>query len=814
MFFRIPFAWMALFFTAGILVCAPYAASPFRVLPLLALISGAAALFLIRPWRRRHAPDAGSRRYSAPICFLLLTGLCLTGFFRMHQARTPPPGHIYHAFRDELQRGYSGMAALEGRFYRDPSWTGRKCYLYLEATSLTVRGKTRGVCGRVRLSMPWGDQKERRGFCEAGRIARIHAYLYVPRDFLNPGVFSYRDYLRRQKIWLTGYVKSRHLIRITGYRPPAFPEKLLRRVRRHILSSIDGHFSERTGAMMKALLVGERGEMARDVKEDLKKAGLYHILAISGLHMGILCYLVFKLFCAAGSKRFASVCCILFALGYAAITGWNAPVSRAAVMACCYLLGRILGLKGHPVNTLFLAAFVYLFIRPLHLRDPGFQLTFAATLGILTILPALAARCRFFRTRAGALVAASLSAQLCLLPLTCHYFNRVIPFGVPANTLFVPLLAVTLAASLLYLGAAFLYPASAGAAAVLPGLGVQLIQGGAARIASLPWTSYRVPDPFFWVMAGYTGALILVFVPWRRPGPRMRLVLFLLFLTLLVTYPFPPRKVDRLTMTFLDVGDGRAILIEPPGREKILLDGGGFYRSDFDTGEQIVSPVLWRYGVKRLKAVIASHGHRDHYGGLFSVLDNFRVDRLYYGGIPPPKGQYALLLDKARDMKIPVQYPPTGEKIGIGGADILFLAPGRRAPVLGEENDSSLVHCIQYENQAMLLPSDLEPAGEARLAGTHGIGTVSLLEAPHHGSRHSSTPPFIRRFKPVIVVISGDDRRGSDDMAETAVKYERMGARVFRTDRHGAVTAEACRTGLFVYAISPGHPPARCARRR
>jgi|GEM_PF-1703503 len=823
MIFSYPFAWIVLTYSMGILSHQKGMTPNYLILFSFSLLSPPIVFTCMKiyPVLRRgrfiHHPPVF---FFFPVC---LMACFVLGHLNSELAEKIPPAHIYYFYQSQLINAPEAVVLLEGKLDRDPSLSGEKLYLFMTVSALRHRRIRYETEGRIRLSLRCENVREVSETYRAGQRIRAHARLFLPGDARNPGSFSYRAYLQRKGIRLTGTVKSPRLIKVAGYEKSGLLTEMTLRIRRSIRTSIDRHFSSDAQDVMKALLIGDRGEMADETKEDLKRTGVYHILAISGMHVGILCYLIFRSLTFLGHYRLASFLCILLALGYASVADWSAPVSRAAVMACCFFFGKMAGLRGNIINTLALSSFIYLLLRPLHLFDPGFQLTFTATLGIITMVPALTQRIPRLQNPIGSLFAASVCAQLSLLPLSCLYFHRVTPFAIFANLFFVPLLGFTLATALCFLVLCAMSPAAAGYVAMLPGSAVIWMKGAASWIGGFAWSSYRIPGPYAWVIAGYFISLALL--QCRRIPVLIRITAFCPFLFMLAIYPFPPRSVRDLTLTFLDVGNGRAILVELPGREKILVDGGGFFGSTFDTGEYIVSPALWKYGVKRLRAVVASHGHFDHYGGLFAVLENFRVDSLYCGGIVPPGGGYAALIKKASEKKIPLLFPDVSEQCHMMDTDILFTMPGKNNPALLDENDRSMVLYLKYGGRGILLPSDLEKDGGKRLMDISAIEGVAVLEAPHHGSKHAGAAFLMQHFTPVVVVISGESRPGRNGLDDTEAMCRRAGASVYRTDRDGAVTvtinAKSVQVSPFVrngdnkrWFTGPEDLPGRYARKR
>jgi competence protein ComEC len=240
-------------------------------------------------------------------------------------------------------------------------------------------------------------------------------------------------------------------------------------------------------------------------------------------------------------------------------------------------------------------------------------------------------------------------------------------------------------------------------------------------------------------------------------------------------------------LTFLDVGHGDSILVEFPGREKMVVDGGGLPVGTFDIGENVVSPFLWGKGIRTIGTLVLSHPHPDHRNGLPSIARNFRP-REFWEAAPGAEDPGAEALRKALGPALRLRLKP-GDERTIGGVRIEILAPDEEdSSRTGAENERSLVLRLTYGSTSFLLTGDIAASAERRLAGSGRAIRTDVLKSPHHGSRSSSSPEFLDSVSPRIVVISvgRDNRYGLPDPGIVA-RYEERGIRVLRTDRDGAV---------------------------
>jgi competence protein ComEC len=669
----------------------------------------------------------------------------------------------------------------------------------------------RPVEGGVLLTVAGEMARSRRGEWRAGRIVRVSVQLRRPARYLNPGAPDEERALARRGTTLVGSVKSGALVDVVEKGSPL--SEAASHVRAFVRSTISRSIaprSTRAGAIVAAIVIGDRAGLDDDVQRRLQEAGTYHVVAISGGNIAILVGLTIGLFRVAGLfGRAAMISAIAGLIAYAYLVGGGASVDRATLMAVVYLAGRAIDLRGPPFNALAVTAGLLVATQPLTVVDPAFLLTFGATTGIL-VVSALVSRLTLANPANPAnpvfriplmLFAASVAAEAALFPIGAFFFSRVTFAGLIVNFAAIPMMALAQIAGMLTVVAAIVSERVAGAMGWLAFIGAEGLVRSAALVDVAPFLAWRVAPPHWLAIVSYYVAIVLILCTTSRRAfaRHVRRVAAVAAGAAAIWILVEPARLlgargdGRLHVTFIDVGQGDATLIRFPRGRTFLIDAGGLSRaSSFDVGDRVVAPLLRRAGIHRLDTLVLTHGDADHIGGAAGVIGEFRPHDVWEGIPVPPFEPLRALRDGATEHRARWVNVQAADLVTIDGVELIVRHPGladwERQDV---RNDDSIVIELRWGDVSIVLAGDIGRDVEAAIARRFQPARLRVLKVPHHGSLTSSSAEFIAALEPRIAVVSAGRSNPFGHPAPAVLqRYREAGTEIFRTDKDGAVVVE------------------------
>jgi len=721
------------------------------------------------------------------------------------------------ALLDQLRP--DGVVALSGVLEEDASVGANGVRLRLAVHRFADRGVDGGETAALTVSGTLADPQM--ALWRAGRTVQMAATLRRPAHYLNPGVADDRLALARRGLTLVGSVKSATLVDVLA--PGTWRQERAADLRAHVRAALAAHVLPRdptAAAIATAILIGDRAGLDPGLEKRLQIAGTYHVIAISGGNIAVLTVVLLGVTRLLGvPARVGGPLVALLLVAHAGLVGGGASVARATTMAVIYLGLRVVDQSAWSLNALAAAALGLVVARPLALVDPGFVLSVGATAAIIVLAARMGSDRRGSPWRRAALgvVAASLSTELVLLPVSATFFNRVTVAGLLLNLAAVPLMALVQVAASLTVLAHPVAPAAAAAFGAVTTWAAAGLTASAALVEWLPWLALRTPTPAIWVAGGYLLGLAAVVIGpnlrtlpgrwpvWLRHGSvGVATACAIWILVAPSTWSWPWRADGRLRVVALDVGQGDATLVEFPNGERWLVDAGGLPGSvTYDIGERVVAPSLWARGTGRLGALVLTHGDPDHMGGAPAVIDDFKP--AIFDGVPVPSHvPLQLVRDHAQARRRPWERLTRGDVWTIGEARLRVWHPPppdwERQRV---RNDDSIVIELRYGDVSIVLPGDIGVEVERALAAEIPPAPLRVLKAAHHGSATSTSAEWLDALRPEVVVFScGRDNRYGHPAPAVMRRLVERGTKVFRTDQDGQVVVETDGKALTVSSFT------------
>ena len=824
------------------------------VIPLLlALIAGIA----LGSWIPGHRLQTG---FIISLCVVLILFFILkqkaalilplvlfaaVGYLCIQPWLTPklPSNHVVH-FRDTHPWKIVGVIANR------PVAVRNRLKFILRTETLGAKKAPFAVTGKIRVTVSGNMPRLFRG----DRVALVSKIRSI-QNFKNPGGFDYKRYMAFKGVRASAYVagerltiRKRHIKKELG--------RLIDDARSSICGLIEKSVSTESKGVLKALIVGDRDSIPPALREAFNRAGVGHLLAISGLHIGIVATWAFfsltwllsyckPLLWQAWSKKAAVVLSMIPVFAYGLLAGMSPSTQRAVIMVTIFLLTFLFEREHDLVNTLALAAMLILIIDPPALFSISFQLSFAAVLVIIYSLsrvpnPWLSDQNRMpkpkfllIKQKLFAFFIASFFAITGTIPLLMLYFNQVSLAGFFVNIIIVPLIGFMVVP--LGLLAVFLYPLSAFGASVFLKAGAAVLSptlGIVNFFAGLPYAAVKTVTPtyfeiglyylLFWSLLNLkrTRAILAVEQDLQEAEERTRriflgkklfrttlrhkiariIVAVVIIAAIADTFYWLNKRFwhDDLRVTVIDVGHGSSALLELPDGYNIMIDGGGFSDNTiFDIGARIIAPLLWRKKIKTVETLILSHPNSDHLNGLTYIAENFDVKEVWTNNQATNTigyDKFMTVIEK-KSIRLPAfktlprLHEINGVRLELLHPSVDFADKSKRG-WWRDLNNNSLVIKVTLGSQSFLFPGDIKARAETELIAATGDHLSStILIAPHHGSKTSSSIPFLDAVNPETVIISsGWQSRFGFPHQPVLNRYKQRGVRIFETARHGAVS--------------------------
>jgi competence protein ComEC len=746
-------------------------------------------------------PDPAYRRVAIAVCAFVFSCIAAADVYRpvfSPEDVARAPMHV--------------PVQIEGVLTADPELGDGRVRFWVAVDRLEAGGGWRAAEGQIVLSVREMEREWR-----SGDRLRAEVSLRRPRNFGNPGEFDIEAYWARRNIYVTAYADDDAEFNQVGHVDNLFAD-WLSRWRRGVGALFRSTLSEPQAGVLSALIVGTDGALPRELRQAFTRAGVSHVLSISGLHLALVAAAGYALirWLLARSRRLllgtnvpklAVGLSVIPVLLYAGIAGSNVATTRSVLMILVFMGATVVDRQRHMVISLAVAAIGILLYAPGAALDISFQLSFVSVLGLVLAMERFwpwwtaweerhLVRLRGWRARLwrpiAAYIAVAVGALAATTPLTAWHFNQV-SFAAPlANAVVVPLLGS--GAVILGLLAASAYAFSAPLAQLFvlcAGPCVQLGVWFVRLFAGFPYAAVRVATPTLLELALlYGGWLSVLTLRGHRRAIAAGALVSLLAADGTWWYAARYHHSD-LRVSFLSVGQGDCAVAELPGGTVMVIDGGGLGGDGFDVGERVVAPFLWSRKIAHVDYLVLSHHDWDHYGGLAFLAAQFSPHEFWWNGSAARSERFAHLQQTLTENAVQRITAGSGTQRNIGAVAVRVLSPVHNPNEI-KANNASVVLRLAFAGRSVLFPGDIEAAAERDLvANADGNLRSPILKVPHHGSHTSSTARFLDAVAPQLAVISdGFQNRFGFPHRDVLARYASRGSMVARTDLDGAVQVQ------------------------
>lgn len=615
-----------------------------------------------------------------------------------------------------------------------------------------------------------------------GSGLKLRGGFSIPSENTNPNLFNYRLNLLTNKIHATITVRDYAIIEVNNEGIP-LKYRLKESFTSRVEKIFDENLNEKNSSLMKSIILGEYSYLDDENISRYRDLGLAHILAVSGLHIGIIAgFIVFSLANIGVKRRYNILIALCIIWFYGFLIGFPPSLLRANIMFSILFVSQLLAEPYDTINTLSFAAFVILIMNPLWVFSLGFQLSFLATFSIAYFTPKVGQFFYPYRNKLIYTLSGLLGVQIGIMPIQAYYFNKLSILSILSNLLVAPILSI----GLILGGIMIVFPLVNSILGKVLDFLLNIQDYLGEILLRIPWGIMNLPSPSVMEMILYYIMILIIVngIRLRKLNMKIKKLIFY-YLAVFILFNFFAAINDKsLEIHFIDVGQGDGILLRT-NRWNYLIDTGGNIMDNFDVGKNITLPYLQKLGIRNMRGVFITHFHDDHCKSLPLLMENIKINNILVSYEDEENEIYKSIIKKGIEIKVLEE----GNRINLDrGISLEVISPNKGMRDSGlSPNNLSLVFLVSYYNKNILFTGDMEKEVEWEIVDKLKK-PIDIIKVPHHGSITSSTNELLNKTKPKVGIISvGRNNFYNHPANEVIERYEEIDTKLFRTDKDGMI---------------------------
>lgn len=628
-----------------------------------------------------------------------------------------------------------------------------------------------------------------------GLSCHVKGNLKEPEPARNPDAFNYKKYLHHEGIFWTLQVERFELNQCTKKQNPLL---FIQNIRQKGIEHIHTHFPPHTAPLAAALIFGDRNSIAPDLLTAYQRLGIIHLIAISGLHVGMMMGMLLYIGLRFHVTREKMVYVLMAILPvYMIITGGAPSVVRACMMMLLALaLTKFVKKSLIPLDILSIVFMAYVLVDPQVIYHVGFQLSFFVTLSLILSASILS---KYMMKPIMLLVVTSLVCQIASMPILLYHFYEFSVVSFFANVLYVPLFTVITPLFLVFYFVHLFFGEVLNPLLSFFDFCLYWLNNLTLLFSKIPNSTWVLGRPTFIMFLLYGFGIPYALHRWEKARTKTQLFYALFIPFFLVGIQDTGGKLNPYgEVIMIDVGQGDSILIRFPfAQGTYLIDTGGTIRfptedwkerkDPFEVGKDVLVPFLKSKGITKLDKLILTHGDMDHVGGSMEVLNTLKVKEVVLPKMEERSELEEDIIAVAEEKNIRIHFGKKGDRWAVNGTTFTILSPS--SDIEMERNDQSIVIHANIGGKGWLFTGDIEKDGEEKLLANYPALSADILKVGHHGSKTSTSESLVEKLKPEVALISaGKDNRFGHPHEEVLKRLVDEGINIYRTDRQGAIT--------------------------